>query len=337
MVRQPAQPAAEPETEPALQLMLPPLPTANAEPETPAETKTANTLSDFPDPFTEMSEAEADSRRGSSSQPQERVAETADESAEPAEQPVAESPQEPEKNPFTGLKLSDEPVVTESEPAPVEPETPAVKFPTVPPKPWNLDEPEIVENDPEQGLLELPPLDEPAAPAPKTEPKAEPQVAEQEAPEFPGAEPEVVPAEPTKMAELKPVPTEPAQQPANDHAAKMRKIAEREGLRGFKGFCPVALRDNRDLVDALAAYNSMFEGKIYHFSSAEAKARFDAEPTKYAPVKGGKDVILLGNSGQEVEGSLEYAVWYKDRLHLFSSQETLETFVQTLNIANEEE
>ena len=328
VIRTPVVEAVEPD--PELELMLPPLQEAQAQPEIELETEAQTTstapVDSFPDPFTEMSESEADQARRQPRQP--TAARTAPR-VEPAAEPVAERVAEPEANPFTGLRLDDEPaeVAETVEPAETQPAAPAATFPTVPPPPWNLDAPEIVENDPETGPLELPPLDG--------------EIPEQRTAESTEETPAPLPLSPAaKVAELQPAPAQPAQPPAldreDDYAAKMRKIAERDGLRGFKGFCPVALRDNRDLIDALAAYNSMFEGKIYHFSSIEAKARFDAEPTKYAPVNGGKDVILLGNSGQEVEGTLEYAVWYKDRLHLFSSQETLETFVQTLNIANEE-
>ena len=76
----------------------------------------------------------------------------------------------------------------------------------------------------------------------------------------------------------------------------MQRIAERASLTGFKGFCPVALREQRDLVDSLAAYHSTYEGKTYFFSSGEAKTKFDAQPELYAPVSGGNDTILLGNT-----------------------------------------
>ena len=114
-----------------------------------------------------------------------------------------------------------------------------------------------------------------------------------------------------------------------DIAAKIHKLGERVGQRGMKGFCPVALRDRRELVDALPIYSSEFQSKRYYFSSPEAKAQFDRAPEKYAPVAGGIDVVVKSTSDQTVEGSLDYAGWYKDRLLLFSSPESLEAF--TLN------
>jgi YHS domain-containing protein len=123
-----------------------------------------------------------------------------------------------------------------------------------------------------------------------------------------------------------------AQEPAGEvhasdsTAAKMHQIGERVGQQGLKGFCPVALREHRELVDALPIYSSTFESQRYYFSSAEAKSHFDHAPQKYAPVAGGIDVVVKGTSDHSVEGTLDHAVWYKDRLFLFSSPESLEAF-----------
>ncbi len=107
---------------------------------------------------------------------------------------------------------------------------------------------------------------------------------------------------------------------------KTRLIEERAGQRGLKGFCPVVLRDQRELADVNLAYCSIYHGRKYYFSSAEAEARFEACPHKYAPIAGGVDVVVKTNSDQDVEGSLDFALWYKDRLYLFCSPESLQAF-----------
>ena len=257
------QPAA-----PQLQIMTPERPAA------PEPSQTAQTGEEFPDPFTEMSEAEAD-----------------------GDEPSVASEEQP-ANPYTGLTLDNSETKRQM--------------------PFDLEdapEEEVVESEPRQ-----PPVLDLTEPAKK--PERGPRIARPDVPQ-----PRIADRQPPQPL---PVPPNPA-----DAARKMQKIAERAGLTGFKGFCPVALRERRDLVDSLAAYHSTYEGRTYFFSSSEAKAKFDARPEQYAPVSGGNDVILLGNSGQEVEGTLEYAVWYKDRLHLFSSPQTKETFVQTINYSNE--
>ena len=128
-------------------------------------------------------------------------------------------------------------------------------------------------------------------------------------------------------------PAEPAKEqinePANEEVNnKMKLIAERGELRGLKGFCPVMLRDERDLKNALPEHHSTFKGRTYYFGSADAKAAFDEHPQQYAPISGGQDVVLLKEKVTK-EGSLDHAVWFKDRLYLFTSQKTLEQFVAT--------
>jgi YHS domain-containing protein len=109
-------------------------------------------------------------------------------------------------------------------------------------------------------------------------------------------------------------------------ADKVRLIGERVGQRGLKGFCPVVLRDERELTDSNPAFCSIYHGQKYYFSSAEAQAAFESAPHKYAPVAGGQDIVVKINSDQSVEGSLDFASWYKDRLYLFCSPESLQTF-----------
>ena len=109
---------------------------------------------------------------------------------------------------------------------------------------------------------------------------------------------------------------------------KLQQLAERAELSGLQGFCPVMLRDHRELADTDPEFTTTYNEQTFQFSSGEAKAKFDAEPAKYAPVKNGHDVIVLTEGQVELEGSLENAVWFKDRLYLFSSHDTLETFIQ---------
>ncbi|WP_437200741.1 hypothetical protein [Planctomicrobium sp. SH664] len=122
----------------------------------------------------------------------------------------------------------------------------------------------------------------------------------------------------------------PAKAPASDAGnpqSKMERIAARKDLPGLKGFCPVVLRDHRDLVDSNPAFSVIYNGKRYEFSSVAAMETFLHEPTKYAPAAAGNDVIHLALTGEPQAGSLEHAVWYKGRLYLFSGVETMETFV----------
>jgi len=145
-----------------------------------------------------------------------------------------------------------------------------------------------------------------------------------------------IPKEPAQLAsnsntpqlEIKPETPPPTQDSAqNDQRSKMDKIAARKDRKGLKGFCPVVLRDKRDLVDASPEFSVTFNGHEYFVSSAEARNQFLSDPGKYAPAAGGCDVIHLALTGEKLEGSLDHAVWYKGRLYLFAGVETMETFV----------
>jgi YHS domain-containing protein len=133
-----------------------------------------------------------------------------------------------------------------------------------------------------------------------------------------GQLPEITPAE-------KPVVKSSA--PSGAHSDKLQQIAERSELTGLKGFCPVALRDHRELKDARPSFQAEFNGDYYNFSSAEALAKFKADPETYAPAAGGQDVVLASNEGTSREGSLDRAVWYRNKLYLFSSKDSHEAFV----------
>lgn len=108
---------------------------------------------------------------------------------------------------------------------------------------------------------------------------------------------------------------------------KMKKIHERGSMKGLKGFCPVTLRDQRELIDAKPEFHSTFRGQKFHFAGSEAKLKFDEEPARYAPAAYGADVVALTRDKDVVEGTLDFAAWFKGRLYLFGNQETHDTFV----------
>ena len=147
------------------------------------------------------------------------------------------------------------------------------------------------------------------------------------------------PSESAEVAEVaRTVTREPAAQ-RQTHADKVRdlesqarreqqayRIMARTGKTGFKGFCPVTLRDSRELIDSRPEYRAKFGLQTYYFSSPEAKTAFEANPTRYAPAAGGSDIVLLVNTSEEEPGSLDFSLWYRDRLYLFRSRETRRIF-----------
>ena len=110
---------------------------------------------------------------------------------------------------------------------------------------------------------------------------------------------------------------------------KLKKITERYGLKGFKGFCPVALRDQQKLINSKSEFKSIYDSRIYFFSSSQARDSFESTPEHYAPAHGGKDIVMLRKDEKKVQGSLDHAVWFQNRLYMFSSADSLKTFIKT--------
>lgn len=102
--------------------------------------------------------------------------------------------------------------------------------------------------------------------------------------------------------------------------------AARAEFRGFRGFCPVTLRDERKLVTVDFKFKSEYRGRIYTFSTQEAKDAFEENPDRYLPAKSGADVVRVAAGEDEAEGSIEHAAWYRGRLYLFSSPTSREEF-----------
>jgi YHS domain-containing protein len=219
-----------------------------------------------------------------------------------ADQPEAqvEEAKPEEENPFTGLTLEVPQPAADSTPAKV-PNGESLILPNPDGLLPSLPQPNA-ELSPE-----LPTLPSPATGAPKLivrpESKPAPTILEIE--------------EPQATSETS----------GDPHADKLKKIAERSELQGLKGFCPVQLRDERELRDARPQFTAEYEGVAYNFSSAAALRKFQAKPYLYAPARGGEDVVLTAAEDDRVEGSLDHAVWYRDRLYLFQKSESLKDFV----------
>jgi YHS domain-containing protein len=105
-----------------------------------------------------------------------------------------------------------------------------------------------------------------------------------------------------------------------------RKLETRSDQVGFMGFCPVTLRDRKILEDGCAEFASVQQGVTITFASAEAKAAFDAEPERYLPAFGGRDIVLAAGH-LDVPGSLRHATYFQNRLYLFRSEQTCRLFV----------
>lgn len=268
---------------------------AAAAPETLADKSApvvASPITDFPNPFTEITEAEADKKIA----PKSAVAMEVKDTSPPTQAAPMAAPevaQKPEEDPFANTaKDFSEPMLDES----VGPGV-VVKNATPPTTP--------------KAAPTTEPLSPPALTAPSGD-DAKPAVES-----TPGA---LTPSFDTGGL----VPPETTVDP---HLEKMKRIRDRFGMKGLKGFCPVTLHDERDLVDARPEFHFTHRTQKFHFASAEAREKFAADPSRYAPAAYGADVVALSRDKDVVEGTLDYAAWFKGRLYLFGSQENYNAFV----------
>lgn len=94
----------------------------------------------------------------------------------------------------------------------------------------------------------------------------------------------------------------------------------------LRGFCPVALRDERRLAQTHTEFTTEYQAQVYHFHSAAARDKFLDHPEWYIPAAGGLDVIEVKHGNSVTLGSLEHACWFRHRLHMFASAENLAAF-----------
>lgn len=90
--------------------------------------------------------------------------------------------------------------------------------------------------------------------------------------------------------------------------------------------CLVTLKDERQLVEADPQFTALYQEQSYAFVSEAAAEQFRLRPVRYVPVAGGLDVVAVRSGRAVVEGTLEHAAWYRDRLYLFSSADHLDRF-----------
>ena len=110
-----------------------------------------------------------------------------------------------------------------------------------------------------------------------------------------------------------PAPKEPV--PASGLAGEAPVIP------ALQGYCVVAYFAKGEAVRGDAKYAVMHDDEQYLFSSAEAKAAFEADPTKFLPQFGGTCTTALGGTYGNVIGGDPTAFDVRDgKLYLFSSE-----------------
>lgn len=225
------------------------------------------------------------------------------------------------------------PVPSDETDGPTLPTAPASTRATIP-----ATMPRAVDEENDLGSLKL---DEEAADQKQPEEKLEIMLDEPavERSAAPTLRPALQKAEPKEEAPIETLPQRaPRLRPSvelNEKSIPIRSVeaaetrarnAARAEFRGFRGFCPVTLRDERKLVHADPRHKFEFRGRIFTFATEEARDAFEENPERYLPAKSGADVVRLAAGEEEPEGSIENAAWYRGRLYLFSSPTSREEF-----------
>ncbi len=97
---------------------------------------------------------------------------------------------------------------------------------------------------------------------------------------------------------------------------------------GMEGYCPVTLVEKNVWKVGDRRWGATFEGRTYLFTGEEEQKRFLANPVQYSPINSGNDVVLNIDQGQSVPGRREHGIYFQNRIFLFSSENSLQTFSQ---------
>jgi protein disulfide-isomerase len=98
---------------------------------------------------------------------------------------------------------------------------------------------------------------------------------------------------------------------------------------GLEGFCPVSLVHQNRWVAGDARYGVIHRGRLYLFAGPRERDVFWKDPDQFAPALGGMDAVLALEMRQEAQGSREYGFFYGGRPYLFSSEQTMNRFLQS--------
>jgi YHS domain-containing protein len=95
----------------------------------------------------------------------------------------------------------------------------------------------------------------------------------------------------------------------------------------YGGLCPVCLLEGKKRVRGQRTLVSVYDGLRYLSADANAKARFDANPARYAPALDGLCVVCLKEGGQRMHGSIDYGAYYNGRIYLLADEAARNKFL----------
>jgi len=116
-------------------------------------------------------------------------------------------------------------------------------------------------------------------------------------------------------------PQQPAPQQNQQDNSPQSKFA-------MDGFCPVTLVEGQKWAKGDPRWGAVHRGQTFLFTGPAQQQRFLADPDLYSPAMGGIDPVLALDQQQQVAGHRRHGVYYRDRVYLFSSEESLGRFSQ---------
>lgn len=135
----------------------------------------------------------------------------------------------------------------------------------------------------------------------------------------------------SKAADLFNLPTKsvPKQTPSVKQTASVKQAthtAKPQHEAKPLSVCLVTLRNEKKIVPANHEFAAEHGSKTYYFSSAEALAEFNSHPEVYVPAANGHDVVAQA-SHNAAPGTIEHALWFRNRLYLFANAANATEFV----------
>ncbi|MCA9248705.1 MAG: thioredoxin family protein, partial [Planctomycetales bacterium] len=97
---------------------------------------------------------------------------------------------------------------------------------------------------------------------------------------------------------------------------------------GLEGYCPVTLSEAHTWTKGDKRFGAVHRGQTYLFAGPQQQQKFLANPDAYSPVLSGVDPVLAIDQNQSIAGSRRHGVFFRNRVYLFSNEDTLRHFSQ---------
>lgn len=117
---------------------------------------------------------------------------------------------------------------------------------------------------------------------------------------------------------------------AQSEAPRQSEAPKKAGGVELGGYCPVAYVAMKQAVKGSPEHTSVYQGKTYHLTNAEAKKMFDSSPAKYVPAYDGLCATGVA-MGMKLESDPTLFVVHNGRAYLFSDAKAKAMFEQDRN------